>query len=81
MTNEIQNTEAMNQMHHGEMKDAESPNDFIHKAKVILNIYYSVFGCSGSIVRMFVIRLFDCSECLCGRFFSPLPEQKQNRMY
>ena len=23
-------------LHHGEMKDAESPNDFIHKAKVIL---------------------------------------------
>ena len=31
-------------LHHGEMKDAESPNDFIHKAKVILKELRETFN-------------------------------------
>lgn len=31
-------------LHHGEMKDAESPDDFIHKAKVILKELRETFN-------------------------------------
>lgn len=49
-------------LHHGEMKDAESPADFIHKAKVILKELRETFNALQIVKQVPLTKNLDLTE-------------------